>query len=273
MTQRRVSRRAMFSFDSAIPVGAGAFATSSPPLIDSPMNQRRKPKPLLRIMGIFGIGKKPDPKEAVREMQKKMRVEMRQLDRQIHGIEREEQKVRKQIKDAAKKGDRDVCVVLAKSIVQSRKAVSKIHVSKAQINSVIMGMQQQLSTMRMAGSIQQSTEVMKAMQNLVKVPEIMKTMREMSQEMTKIGIIDEMIEDTMEMMEPDELEEEAQQEVDKVLWEITAGELGKAPHITAGELGKAPHAIADTIVDDQEREAEAAVNFADMKDRLEQLRS
>jgi len=32
-----------------------------------------------------------------------------------------------------------------------------------------------------------------------------------------------MLEDTFETMEEDELEEEAQHEVDKVLWEITAG--------------------------------------------------
>ena len=41
--------------------------------------------------------------------------------------------------------------------------------SKAQINSVIMCMQEQLATMRMAGSLQKSTEVMKSMQSLVKV--------------------------------------------------------------------------------------------------------
>lgn len=48
-------------------------------------------------------------------------------------------------------------------------AVSKLHASKAQINSVVMCMQQQLATMRMAGSLQHSTEVMKNMQQLVKV--------------------------------------------------------------------------------------------------------
>ncbi|KIH67397.1 SNF7 family protein [Ancylostoma duodenale] len=170
------------------------------------------------MMGLFG--KKKDPKEQVREMQRKMRGEIRALDRQIYGIQREEQKVTKEIKEAAKKGDRDVCVVLAKSLLQSRKAVAKIHVSKAQINSVIMCMQEQLATMRMAGSLQKSTQVLQAMQNLVKsfglsktfpqVPEIMKTMREMSQEMMKLGIIDEMIEETMDSMEPADLEEAAQ---------------------------------------------------------------
>lgn len=43
------------------------------------------------MMGLFG--KKKDPKEEVREMQRKMRGEIRALDRQIYGIQREEQKV------------------------------------------------------------------------------------------------------------------------------------------------------------------------------------
>ena len=44
----------------------------------------------------------------------------------------------------------------------------------------------------------------------VQVPEIMKTMREMSQEMMKLGIIEEMVEETMESIEPPDLEERAQ---------------------------------------------------------------
>ncbi|KHN87288.1 Charged multivesicular body protein 3 [Toxocara canis] len=214
------------------------------------------------MMGLFGQGKKVDTKEQVRELQRKMRVEMRQLDRQIHAIEREELKVKKQIKESAKKGDRDVCVVLAKSIVNSRKAVSKLHASKAQINSVVMCIQQQLATMRMAGSLQHSTEVMKNMQQLVKVPEIMTTMRELSREMMRIGIIDEMIEETMESVEPEELEEAAQEEVDKILFEITSG-----------ELGKAPSAVADTLVAPEAAVEAQSVDFEEMRQRLESLKN
>jgi charged multivesicular body protein 3 len=71
-------------------------------------------------MGIFGQTKK-DPKDQVRELQRKMRTELTGIQRQINAIEREEEKVKRQIKDAAKKGDKDVCRILAKSIVQSRK--------------------------------------------------------------------------------------------------------------------------------------------------------
>lgn len=74
---------------------------------------------LFQMMGLFG--KKKDPKEEVRELQRKMRQEMRSLDRQVYSIQREEQKVTKEIKEAAKKGDKDVCLILAKSMIQSRK--------------------------------------------------------------------------------------------------------------------------------------------------------
>jgi charged multivesicular body protein 3 len=178
-------------------------------------------------MGLFG--KTKDPKDHVREMTRKMRSEITKLERQVNQITRKEEQIKREIKAEAKKGNKDACLVLAKGLVHSRRAVSKMYMAKTQINSAIMGMQHQLATMRMAGSIQSSNEVMQAMQKLVKVPEIMATMRELSKEMTKAGIITEMIEETMESIEPEELEEQAAKEVDKVLWEVTEGQLGEAP--------------------------------------------
>ena len=48
---------------------------------------------------------------------------------------------------------------------------------------------------------------------LIKVPEIQKTMQNMSKEMMKMGIIDEMMEDAMESLDPEDIEEEADKEV------------------------------------------------------------
>lgn len=59
-------------------------------------------------------------------------------------IQAEENKVKKSIKDAAKKGQSDVAKILAKELIQSRKAVGKLYASKAHMNSVVMSMQQQL---------------------------------------------------------------------------------------------------------------------------------
>lgn len=48
------------------------------------------------------------------------------------------------LKTAAKAGQKDVCVILAKEIVNSRKAIDKLHTAKAKLKSVEYGMQQQL---------------------------------------------------------------------------------------------------------------------------------
>jgi charged multivesicular body protein 3 len=59
----------------------------------------------------------------VREWNSKLRKQQFLLDRQIRNIQREEEKVKLELKKAAKRGDKDVCLVLAKEIVNSRKAV------------------------------------------------------------------------------------------------------------------------------------------------------
>ncbi|XP_032091064.1 charged multivesicular body protein 3 isoform X4 [Thamnophis elegans] len=205
----------------------------------------------------------------VNEWSLKIRKEMRVIDRQIRDIQREEEKVKRSIKDAAKKGQKDVCIILAKEMIRSRKAVSKLYASRAHMNSVLMGMKNQLAVLRVAGSLQKSTEVMKAMQNLVKIPEIQSTMRELSKEMMKAGIIEEMLEDTFESMEDqEEMEEEAELEIDKILFEITAGALGKAPSkVTDALPEQEPEGATAAVVDDEEEDIEA------MQSRLATLRS
>lgn len=59
-------------------------------------------------------------------------------------IQREEEKVKRSIKDAAKKGQKDVCIILAKEMIHSKKAINKLYASKAQMNSVLLSMKNQL---------------------------------------------------------------------------------------------------------------------------------
>ncbi|KAF6320973.1 charged multivesicular body protein 3 [Rhinolophus ferrumequinum] len=192
-------------------------------------------------MGLFGKTQEKPPKEMVNEWSLKIRKEMRVVDRQIRDIQREEEKVKRSVKDAAKKGQKDVCVVLAKEMIRSKKA--------------------------------KSTEVMKAMQSLVKIPEIQATMRELSKEMMKAGIIEEMLEDTFESMDDqEEMEEEAEMEIDKILFEITAGALGKAPSKVTDALPEPdpPGAMAASEDEEEEEEEEA---LEAMQSRLATLRS
>merc|ERR1712042_203927 len=182
------------------------------------------------MMGLFGKSPSRDPKEQVREWTSKLRK------------------------------------VLAKEIINSRKAVNKMYASKAHINSIQMQMQNQLSVVKVTGALEKSTHVMQAMQRLVKVPEIQATMRELSKEMMKAGIIGEMLEDTMEGLEDDDLEEAADTEVEKVLWELTKGQLGEAPDAVGDTL---PAVAGATAAPDSEEEEDVGAMAA----RLEALRS
>ncbi|KAJ8026041.1 Charged multivesicular body protein 3 [Holothuria leucospilota] len=81
------------------------------------------------------------------------------------------------------------------------------------------------------------------------------------------GIMEEMVEDTFESLEDqDELEDAAQEEVDQVLSELTAGALANVPSAVTDDL---PEAAGATAISDESDEEEAE----DMQRRLEALRS
>ena len=219
-------------------------------------------------MGLFG--KAPDPKEQVQEWGKKIRKEGYNLDRQINAIKREEMKVTKSLKEAAKKGDKDVCHILAKEIINSRRAVTRLYTAKANLNSVQLQMKNQLATVKVAGALSSSAEVMKSMNALVKLPETQKTMMELSKEMMKAGVIEEMLEDTMEGLDAEEeMEEAAQEEIDKIIFELTTGKLGEAPTAVKDTL---PAPVASKPMPAEESE-ESEGELEEMQSRLEALRS
>ena len=214
----------------------------------------------------FGRKPPPDPRKRVREMSSALRKEQRVLDRQIRNIEREENKVKMTLKQAAKKGDKTTAGILAKEIVHSRKAKNRIYASKAQINSVDLTLKNQAAMARVSGAFEKSTEVMKAMQALVKVSEVRDSMMNLQKEMMKMGIVDEMLDDTFSALdEGEEMEDAAQSEIDKVLYEITAGALGGIPDSEDHEL--------PNVAPPEEEEEEEDLEDESMQQRLEALRS
>jgi len=169
-------------------------------------------------MSLFG--KKPTTEEVVKKWRRDLRKEDRELDKTIRSIEVEEQKLKRSIKELAKRGDKASAKVLAKEIVQSRKAKERIYKSKAQLNSVSMQLSTSLSMMKVAGVMQKSTQIMGIMNNLVKLPQINQVMMAMAREMEKAGLIEELMDD---VMDDPEVDDQADEELDKVVEEITLG--------------------------------------------------
>ncbi|TEB35696.1 vacuolar sorting protein Vps24 [Coprinellus micaceus] len=173
----------------------------------------------------------PTPEEKVRAWQAKLRGEQRQLDREMRQLDQATTKARQSVKSLATKGDVKNARILAREVVRSNKQKDRLSVSKARLGSINNQLQQQLAMSKVTGSLQRSTEIMRLSNSLIKLPQISQAMREMSMEMTKAGIMEEMMEDVLEMDEDEELEEEADAEVDKVLFDLTDGKLGQVAPI------------------------------------------
>ncbi|WFD30122.1 Vacuolar protein-sorting-associated protein 24 [Malassezia sp. CBS 17886] len=181
---------------------------------------------------VFG----PSKEERVREVQKRLRHEQRGLDREVRQIDLAVGKVKGEIRRLAVKGDRRNAALLAREVVRSNKHRTRLLTSKAQLNSITLQLQQQLSMLKVTGSLQKSTEIMRLSNRLIRLPEMSQAMREMSSELIKAGVLEEMIQDTIDasvLGEEGELEEAAQTEVDQVLEEITGGKLGEAAPASA----------------------------------------
>jgi len=166
------------------------------------------------------FGKRLTPDEVVKKWKRELTKEERNLERTIRGIEQEENKVKIEIKNLAKKGDKNNVKTLAKELIRSRKAKEKMYSSKAQLHSVSLQLTSNLAMMKMGQTLAKSTQVMAYMNQLVRLPQLNKVMMAMAREMEKAGMIEEMIDD---VMEDPEVEEEAEIEVDKVIDEITMG--------------------------------------------------
>ncbi|KAI9229473.1 MAG: vacuolar sorting protein VPS24 [Piptocephalis tieghemiana] len=204
------------------------------------------------------------PEQLVREWKSSIRSQERTLDRELRSLSLAEQKTKLAVKQLAKKNDVKGCRVLAKELVRSRRHRERLTTSKAQLNSINMSLQHQLAMVKVSGTLSRSTEVMKAVNSLMRVPQISQQMQEMSYEMTKAGVMEEMMQDTLEGMDnaEEDLEEEADEEVNRVLHEITAGKLHGAPALADGALQPeaAMEAPEDPEMDDVQARLEALRN-------------
>eukprot|EP00743_Colponemidia_sp_Colp-15_P002894 GILK01003133.1.p1 GENE.GILK01003133.1~~GILK01003133.1.p1 ORF type:complete len:216 (+),score=46.18 GILK01003133.1:64-711(+) len=210
-------------------------------------------------MNLFGSSKpKVTPKEQVREWKHKLQGEQRALDRQIRSLDMEEKKVQTQIKQAAKKGEMSSCRVLAKELVRSRKAKERMFEAKARMNSVVMQMQTHLATMKVADHMHQSAMVMSSMSEALRLPELRQTVMALGKEMEKAGFIEEMINDTMEMVEGDDVAEAADEEVLKVMEEITGEVMSSTASAGRTKLTPAQEAARKAATPDRDLEAMAA---------------
>lgn len=225
---------------------------------------------------IRGLFWKPTPEEQKRKCNALVRANLRKLDRDINSLRQTELKTKSLIQQSAKRGQRNNAMsaqanqdvrIFARELLRVRKQANRLHTSKAQLQSVQMQVNEAFSVRKIEGSIKASTGIMKDVNSLVRLPELTGTMRELSAELTKAGIIEEMVGDMIPegegLMEGED--EEAEEEVDKVLSEVLKDRM-PAGKKKEEELPSAPRGMEEEEEDQEEM-------LAQMRGRLEALKS
>ncbi|KAL8525366.1 hypothetical protein ACS0TY_014843 [Phlomoides rotata] len=209
---------------------------------------------------------KPNPQQLLKDWQRRLRQECRNIERQIRDIQREEKNVQKAIKQAAKRNDMGSAKSLAKEIVRSRKTVNRLFENKAQLNSISMHLGESVAVARTVGHLQKSAEVMKLVNNLMKAPEVAITMQEFNKEMTKAGVVEEMMSDALDSaLDSEDIEEETEEEIEKVLTAIAGETAAQLPEAAIRkEKLKQPASSQDEEenVDDEEELEEIRARLA-----------
>ncbi|KAG5124555.1 hypothetical protein JHK82_031292 [Glycine max] len=225
-----------------------------------------------KVMNI--LKPKPNPQQLLRDWQRRLRQQCRNIERQIR--ERRKKMCRRRLE----KQQRGMtwapqrCVrcylplvgiffALTKELVRSRKTVNRLYENKAQMNSISMHLGESVAIARTVGHLSKSAEVMKLVNNLTKAPEMAVAMQEFSKEMTKAGVIEEIVNDAVDTaLDSEDIEDEIE-EVDKVLTTIAGETATLLPEAVRKERVKQPaqsvgaaeeEAIAEGVDDEEEME-------------------
>lgn len=120
-----------------------------------------------------------------------------------------------------------------------------------------------------------STEVMKLVNGLMKAPEVAATMQEFSKEMTKAGVMEEMVNDALDStLDSEDMEEEIEEEVDKVLTAIAGETASELPDAVRKEKEKMKQ--PSTSVPEERTAIAEAVDDGELdqiRERLARVRS
>ena len=122
---------------------------------------------------------------------------------------------------------------------------------------------------RVAGAMGASAEIMHAMAKLINAPQVMDTMRTLSSEMSKAGIISDMMAEALAAAEPEGLDEAADEELERVMSEILAGVSAPSAPMGAGVVSQRAAAASEPA----SRGAAVAVGDedSDAADRLSRI--
>ncbi|XP_076445008.1 charged multivesicular body protein 2b-like [Babylonia areolata] len=206
------------------------------------------------MAGFFS--KKPTVEQQIRQNDRVLRRQQRDLERDRGSLEKEEKKLEMEIKKAAKQGNKQAATILAKQLVNLRKQKTKSFAAGSKMQAI--GHQQKVmhSNMKMAKAMGSTTKTMVEMNKVMDPQKTLQVMQEFEKESTKMGMSEEMINDTLDDILTESGDEEEQdaivsQVLDEIGIEIT-DKMVHAPSASKGKIGESSRArVTDSALEEQ----------------------
>eukprot|EP00471_Norrisiella_sphaerica_P005311 CAMPEP_0184479298 /NCGR_PEP_ID=MMETSP0113_2-20130426/1079_1 /TAXON_ID=91329 /ORGANISM="Norrisiella sphaerica, Strain BC52" /LENGTH=206 /DNA_ID=CAMNT_0026857351 /DNA_START=97 /DNA_END=717 /DNA_ORIENTATION=+ len=167
------------------------------------------------------FGERKSAKEIVREQKRLVNRSIRQLEREMNGLKREEKKLIANIKKDAKANQMSSVKIMAKDLVRIRKQNTKFLNLTAQLRAISLQMTTVQSINTMSESIKKVSKAMTKLNAQIKLPELHKAINNFVKENEKMEMKQEVMEDAMEDVFDDvEDEDEEEKIVNQVLDEL-----------------------------------------------------
>lgn len=201
-------------------------------------------------MPLSDLWKKKTPEELIRQNQRALNKTMRELDRERGRLERQEQKIIKDIKSMAKTGQMAAVKIMAKDLVRTRNHIKKFYLMRANIQAISLKLQTMRSQSAMAKAMKGVSKAMSQMNARMNLPQLQKIMMEFERESEIMDMKEELIGDTIDdAIGADEEDEESDAIVQQVFDELGLAyddELAKAvPSKTAPKKDQELSATTD----------------------------
>lgn len=208
----------------------------------------------------MNLFKKPSLADQMRDQNRHLRRAQRDIEKDRRELERQEKQLEMEIKKAAKQGNKQVCSVLAKQLVQVRKQKARTYTAASKIQSVGAQTKAMHSNVKLANAMSSTTKTMGDVNKQMNPQGVMKTMQDFEKESMKMGMAEEIVDDTLNAVLDESGDEEEQEAVvNQVLDEIgieISGKMAEAPSAHKGSLGESSKARLPT---DEEIEKQLAM--------------
>jgi len=209
----------------------------------------------------------------MRKINQLLRKNKRELDRSINQLQPLKKKTEGLIRKSAKEKDYKTARLYAKELININRQYNKLYTSRTRVESITMSINEQYLMNKLTKSIHSSTSIMKDVNSLIHIGAVSQTMQELSKELTKAGIINEMMDDMVDLdyEEDEELESESQEEVNKIIASLTEEKTSKVSEVPTTQF-EAPQIEEEASVAEAEDE-EDAIAIDEIKQRLKALQS